>query len=288
MVGGDRADVERLRAYWDGVVQGDPTVPDELDPGNAAVVRQLHAWYRPPRPDPAFHVRLQEELMHSATVPAAIATPWSASPIATSPNRQSAAGSTRLLPRRPAATPVRMLSYLTSAALVVVTLVAAYLALDPSRHGLAPTGPSANLPVLLAPATPTPGGTTDEVLLETTLFGLVYDFPTTPALIHLDRIQLPPGASVSFPADDLDLSAYTIESGLLTINMMDDVPVTRHGQLRGNLYGGEDTQLKPGDGFVRKATIGGEIRNDGTEPVVYAVIRIVPETPEEPASAPGL
>jgi hypothetical protein len=112
--------------------------------------------------------------------------------------------------------------------------------------------------------------------------------PTTPALIYLDRIQLAPGASVSVPPDSSNLSTYAIESGTLTINMTEDVPVTRHGQLRGLVYGGEDTQLKPGDGFVRKPTIGGEIRNDGTEPVVYAVIRIVPETPEEPASAPGL
>jgi hypothetical protein len=288
MAADERADVERLRTYWDGVVQGDPTVPDDLDPDMVAVVRQLHAWYRPPLPDPAFRVRVQEELMHSATVPSRIAAPWSAGPIVSSPNGQSAPGSMRLLQQLPRAAPGRMLSYIASAALVVVTLVAAYLAFGPSRHAGAPTGPPVNHSALLAPATPAPSAMTDEVLLETTLFGLAYDLPTTPALIHLDRIQLPPGASISFPPDDPGLSAYTIESGMLTINMIDDVPVTRHGQLRGLVYGGEDTQLKPGDGFVRKATIGGEIRNDGTEPVVYAVIRIVPETPEEPASAPGL
>ena len=27
----EQLDVERLRAYWDGVVQGDPTVPDDVD-----------------------------------------------------------------------------------------------------------------------------------------------------------------------------------------------------------------------------------------------------------------
>lgn len=287
MAGGDRADVERLRAYWDGVVQGDPTVPDDVDPGTAATVRQLHAWYRPPLPDPAFHDRLQEELMHSATVPSRIAVPWSAGPNATPPNRRSISGSTRLLQRRPPAAPGRMLGYLASAALVLVTLVAT-LMFGLSRPAGTGTGPSPNLPALLAPATPAPGAMTDEVLLETTLFGLAYDLPTTPALIHLDRIQLSPGASVSLPPDDPDLRAYAIESGMLTITMMEDVPVTRHGQLRGLVYGGEDAQLKPGDGFVRKATIGGEIRNDGTEPVVYVVIRIVPEAPEEPAAAPGL
>jgi hypothetical protein len=171
---------------------------------------------------------------------------------------------------------------------LVVALVAVFLALGPSRPRGVPTGQTDNLPALLAPATPAPDATTTELLLETTLFGLAYDMPTTPAVIHLDRIQLLPGASVSFPSDDLDLSAYAIESGTLTINMIDDVPVTRHGQLRGLVYGGEDTTLKPGDGFVRKPSLGGEIRNEGTEPVVYAVIRIVPETPEEPASDPGL
>ena len=288
MAGGERADVERLRAYWDGVVRGDPTVPDDLDPDTVAMVQQLHAWYRPPLPDSAFHVRLQEELMTNAAVSSRLAAPWSAGPIATSPNGRSAPVSTRLLQRRPLAAPGRMLSYLASAALVVVTLVVTYLAFGPSGPAGTDTGPSANLPALLAPATPAPRALTGEVVLESTSFGLAYELPTTPATIEMSRLELPPGASVSIPRDSSVLSAYVVESGSLTINPTEDVPVTRDGKGHGLVYGGDDSQFEPGDGFVMKPTIGGEIRNDGTEPVEYVVIRIVPETPEEPASDPGL
>ena len=229
MAGGDRADVERLRAYWDGVVQGDPTVPDDLDPGTAAMVQQLHAWYRPPLPDPAFHVRLQEELMHSAAVSPLGAVPKPHGlPV---PLQPAQTGGLHRVPRagcRDArGQPGRMLGYLASAALVVVTLVAAYLAFGPSRPAGTPTGPSANLPALLAPATPAPGAMTEEVVLETTLFGLAYDVaddagldPSRPDPAPSRRERHVPGPMIS--------ASVRIRSSpaLLTINLTEDVPVT--------------------------------------------------------------
>lgn len=280
MAGGDRSDVERLRVYWDGVVQGDLTVPEDLDPSTVAMVQQLHAWYRPPLPNLAFRTRLQEELMNSAAVSplgAASKAPWSGSQVTTNPRGWSVPAGRG-----------RVLGYLTSAALVLVTLVVGYLAFGPSRHVGAPTGPSTNIPALQAPATPAPSDMTETGVLETTNFGIAYELPTTPATIEMSRGELLPGASITIPLDNPTLGAYVIESGTMTVNVTEDVPVTRDGQPRGLTYGGEDAQLEPGDGFVRKPNIGGEIRNDGTEPVVYVIISIIPETPEEPASAPGL
>ena len=111
------------------------------------------------------------------------------SSLAADPSKPTQTGSLHRVPHAccttPSAAPGQVLSYLTSAVLVAVTLVAAFLAFGPSRHAGAPTGPSANLSALLAPATPALSAMTDEVLLETTLFGLAYDLPTTPAVIHL-------------------------------------------------------------------------------------------------------
>src|SRR4051812_14359545 len=68
-MGDDRADVERLRSYWDGVVHGDVTVPDELDPGAAAIVQQLHGLYQPSQPNSEFRDQLKEALMATAMHP---------------------------------------------------------------------------------------------------------------------------------------------------------------------------------------------------------------------------
>jgi hypothetical protein len=280
MAGSDRSDVERLRAYWDGVVQGDLTVPEDLDPSTVATVQQLHAWYRPPLPNLAFHTRLQEELMNSAAVSpldAAPKAPWSGSQVTTNPRGWSAPAGRG-----------RVLEYLASAALVLVTLVAAYLAFGPSHHVGAPTGPSTSVPALQAPATPAPSDMTEGMVLQTTNFGIAEELPEAPVSIHFDRIELPSGASSFSPASDLGLGAYVIESGTAILNPTEDIELFQDGQPHGVTFGGDDTQLEPGEGFILEPNIGGEIRNDGTEPVVFVVISVVPGTPEEPASAPGL
>jgi len=49
------------------------------------------------------------------------------------------------------------------------------------------------------------------------------------------------------------------------------------------LAAGTETRLGPGDGFVWTPFLGGEVRNDGTEPVVFVSFDIRPyveETPE--------
>jgi hypothetical protein len=296
MVGGDRADVERLRAYWDGVVQGDPTAPDHLDPGTAAVVRQLHALYRPPLPDPAFHDRLQEDLMHSATVPSRIAAPWSAGPIATSPNGRSAPGSTRLLQRRPPAAPGRMLSYLASAALVVVTLVATYLAFGPSRPGEAPTAPSANLPMLLAPATPAP---TEEPIIAWTIPADALPAGDVEAVFY--RLTLPPGTSLPLLAGPFcgcgaetvktGIGIEIVEDGTYALRLEAPLTVVRAGA-EDAVAAGTEVTLGPGDvARFPDYAAPGEIRNAGADPVSVVGLAILSEestgTPV-PDIAPGV
>src|SRR4051812_27434596 len=68
-MGDDRADVDRLRSYWDGVVHGDVSTPDELNPGAIAIVQQLHGLYQPQQPNPEFRDQLKEALMATAMHP---------------------------------------------------------------------------------------------------------------------------------------------------------------------------------------------------------------------------
>jgi hypothetical protein len=286
MAGDDRADIERLRDYWDGLVLGKSDTPGDLDPETIDIVNQLRDWYRPSLPDPSFHARMEEDLMLNAPMHLHIDDRSTGQLFALRPHQQPAMPYAFSMPRRWMSESSRLLSYVATVALVVVTLLAITLTAGPGRPGGEHVGKSTTLPALLAPSTP--AAMTEELIIESTLFGLAYDVPTTPALIYLDEVQLLPGTSVSFPADSSDLNAYLVESGVLTMNMAEDVPVTRHGQLRGLVYGGEDTDLEPGDGFVKKPSIGGELRTEDTKPVVLRVIRIVPETPEEPASEPGL
>ena len=66
-------------------------------------------------------------------------------------------------------------------------------------------------------------------------------------------------------------------------NFTDDISVTRAGSqatpdavMQEILPAGAETQLGPGDGFLFISAVGGEFRNDGTEPVVMAIAGIYP------------
>ncbi len=288
----DRSHAGELDRYWDALVlSGRAPASDLPDPETAAVIQQLWALSTPPHPEVARErvwqrLRQREEReegdMDARTVAEITSlAPWRSA-------RPTGWSASRLTATRDRAPWRGMLGQVATAALLVLVLAAGLVATGSLRPDGASHQPAGIPAVIVAPATPSPAQMPGEVVRETTNFGTAYGFPTTPAMIHLDRIELPPGASVSFPPDDLSLGAYTIASGTLTINMTEDVPVTRDGRPRGLVYGGEDTLLESGDGFVRKPNLGGEIRNDGTEPVEYLRITIVPETPEEPASDPGL
>jgi quercetin dioxygenase-like cupin family protein len=117
---------------------------------------------------------------------------------------------------------------------------------------------------------------TGDVTIDQTTLGNTDQLPTGPATIAMARIELPPGASLAYPADNPAFGAYVVESGTVTVNLMDDFHKTRDGQPHGVAIGGEDTQLEPGDGFFWAPNTEGEIRNDGSEPATLVVVTIVP------------
>ena len=115
------ADADRLRDYWDRLVRGEPVAPDPLDQGSADVVRQLHALYRPPAPDPTFLARLEEQLMPTAALTPRQFRPRRSAQMA-APRAPPAAGCRACVARRSAvagrwpSSQRRRCSYLPSAA----------------------------------------------------------------------------------------------------------------------------------------------------------------------------
>jgi quercetin dioxygenase-like cupin family protein len=117
---------------------------------------------------------------------------------------------------------------------------------------------------------------TGDVTIDQTTFGNTDQLPTGPATIAMARVELPPGASLAYPADNPAFGAYVVESGTVTVNLMEDFHKTSDGQPHGVVFGGDDAQLEPGDGFFWAPNTEGEIRNDGSEPATLVVVTIVP------------
>jgi hypothetical protein len=270
-----------LRRYWDEIARGEPAPPSGLDPELAAIVRRVHALHDVPPPDPAFAKRLEERLMATTT----LSLPLGGTPDRNGRNAGPASPGTRRAVLIPPQRGVP--AHLVTALLVLIVVIGSVLA-----FGVRRPGPKGDTPAILpaisgTPAPPAPDARTEGVL-ETIDFGIAEELPEAPVSIRFDRIELPPGASSSSPASELGLGAYVIESGTVTFTPTEDIELFQDGQPHGVTFGGDETELAPGEGFVLEPNMGGEVRNDGTEPVVIVVIRMLPGTPEEPASAPGL
>ena len=147
-------------------------------------------------------------------------------------------------------------------------------------------------------ATPAPGPiqptiTGEIAFLEEIGFGTVDALPPAPASIGFIRVEVAPGAGVAYPPGDPGLGAHLVESGTLTLrNFSEDIVVTRAAgegtpgpQASEVLPAGTETQLGPGDGFFFPPVVAGEFHNDGTEPVVLAIVLIFPEAGTPDAGA---
>ncbi len=117
--------------------------------------------------------------------------------------------------------------------------------------------------------------------------------PAAPAALTLFRVEFAPGAGVTVFPGDPGPEAHLIESGTLTLrNFTEDLSVTRavsqatpDAVTSEVLPAGAETQLGPGDGFLLISEVGGEFRNDGTEPVVMAIAGIYPQGAVPPDGA---
>lgn len=284
----DKPVVEAIGSYWDALVRGGHPTAGPLDPELAQAITWTMTQDDAPRPDPQFVTRLEEHLMATSSTPAPL-------PLVVSPasgrswNGWALPGPQRRPQRsREGSQWTWGSTSVATAALVVLTLIGSLLAFGPGRLDRQEQPPVVIPAVSEAPATPA-AVASEATTIEQIAFGSVDELPSAPAAIAFVRIALPPGASLAFPADDPGLKVYVVEAGTVTALLDLDVHVTRDGQPHGVLFGGEERQLEPGEGFLWGPNNPGELRNDGTEPVQLAVVTIVTSGPaQEPASAPGL
>src|SRR5215211_8846113 len=138
---------EGLRRYWDELVRGGPATPSDLDPTLTATIRQFHALGNE-APDSAYARRLREELMHAQTVPLP-ADGRRLMPL----NGHAVPRPTRpYLPRFPVTRERRRWAFaqLATAMLLLVTLLAIFVAFRPERDP-AVVAPDASPTAVAAP-----------------------------------------------------------------------------------------------------------------------------------------
>jgi hypothetical protein len=103
-------------------------------------------------------------------------------------------------------------------------------------------------------------------------------------MINFYRIHLDTGVSIPVGAEDPGLRPQLVESGTLTVrNFTDDIVIHRVGGGEETVSSGAEATLSVGDSFVWEPYVGGEIGNDGDEPVVVLTVNIFPvgaATPE--------
>jgi hypothetical protein len=157
-------------------------------------------------------------------------------------------------------------------------------------------GSGAHVGAQAASPTPVPPVFTGDISFrESADFGILGAdiLPVAPAALTLFRVEFAPGAGVTVFPGDPGPEAHLIESGTLTLrHFTDDILVTRAvsqatpGAVPPEvLPAGAETQLGPGDGFLLLSAVGGEFRNDGTEPVVMAIVGIYPQAAVSPDGA---
>jgi hypothetical protein len=134
-----------------------------------------------------------------------------------------------------------------------------------------------------APEGPPPGLT-----FETLAFIPVDELPATPAFSIVDRVTIEPGAVLPSEPDSPNLTFFLVEQGTLTIQTDAPIGITRGQAVAAALEaGGElpateqtaagaDVTMETGDAAAWPGLVGGELRNDGAEPVVLLAVNIVP------------
>ena len=139
----------------------------------------------------------------------------------------------------------------------------------------------------------TQGDMGEGITFEQIDFGTVDILPPAPATINFFHARLEPGAGIPVGAEDPGLGPQLVESGTLTLRgFTADVVVHRADGGQEVVPAGAEASLGPGDSFVWEPYVGGEIRNDGDEPLTFYTVNIFPvgaATPEagEMAATPA-
>ena len=144
--------------------------------------------------------------------------------------------------------------------------------------GLALAFGAARLPADAQGGTPVvvQGSMGEGITYEQIDFGTVEVLPPAPATINFYRWRFSPGVSVAIGAEDPGVYPLLVESGTLSVRgFTEDIVVRRAGGGEETVAAGAAATLGPGDSFVWGPYVGGEIANDGGEPVVVLTVNIV-------------
>ncbi|MFN8593564.1 MAG: hypothetical protein U0031_19055 [Thermomicrobiales bacterium] len=134
---------------------------------------------------------------------------------------------------------------------------------------------------------------TGDITVAQTNLGILPSLVPPPAAVNYFRVDFPPGSVLAYPPGDPGLGLWIIESGTMTLrNFSGDIVVARASrqatpgaEATETLAAGTETRLGPGDGFVWTPFLGGEVRNDGPEMVVFISFDIRQDV--EAAAAPA-
>ena len=286
------ADDLALNRFWNELVRptGDPdAAAADLDPDLAETVRRLRALARTPPPVSA-RARVRRGLTDQSSPPrnGKETTMLLSGPLTLPGSRLGPNG--RVLPptarARPGRSAVRWLSVqFATALLLLVTLFFGYLAYRDHR-------PAAILPPLAAPATPGPGGVTEELLA-------VVDLPAGAlpggdrATWNLGRVDVPPGARAAWPAaNGACCPGPRIEhvlAGTYVVRAAGPVRVLRAGGggAAEAVPAGTEVVLGPGDTLVSRNETAFEAANPGAAPVDLLVAVFAPVSLNTDPIPPG-
>ena len=232
--------------FWDQVTQGRVAASGNLDPGDAATIRALHAGDDRPGPSLAFRRQLREELMHAEAIPF-VSEPT----LRPRPNGRTSYPWSDTSLGRPWSPRQLGWAPLATAALVVLTLVGSFFAFGPGRPGRQVPLP-AILPASIAtPATPQPG-VTETLLVDTSV-----TTPAGPTGIWVYAYVMKPGA-ISPNDGAVGGLVFMVDQGAVTITVDD-----------------ADRVLHAGESWNAYAQTGYTIENTGTDEADLVVVELI-------------
>jgi hypothetical protein len=282
---------QELGRFWDTLIQGETTAMPHagLDTGLTETVGWLHRHQPGAVPD-AVRERIWQRLAHQASHDAPVmepgATPALLTSIASAPSANGRRVPPHSLGQEPRIVPSfghRVRTQVATAALLLVTLAAAFVALRPQIPEI--QDESTRVPALISALESVPGDVVDELLLEATFSAA--DLPAGDIEAVFYRLTLPPGASLPYlpvrlcgcsgEMAKVGAGAEVIQSGAYTLRLDAPMRIQRDGASRAAVEIPAQTEviLGPSDTAVfPDNTAPGVIRNGGDEPVVVIGVAI--------------
>jgi hypothetical protein len=253
--------------YWDALNQGVPRseVP-ALDPSLASIIDRVHSLDDAHSPDVDFVTRLEQQIMGSNT-----STWFDLS--ASHTNLTSSANGRREGLVLPLALPRvdrrgrQWMTSLATAALLLLTLVAGYLAFGGALRPRPQDDMLAAIPAIVG----TPAGSPSAGLTqETILFQQrIEEIPDEPGWTGVERYSFAPGETWSFGkvgGATHGPMLYRLEVGTMTVRAATPFTVTRAGASATEALQETDIVLAPGDVVFLPYGVAAEWRNAGTAP----------------------